>query len=142
MTLKTYTFPSLVLFAVLVVLGLLVVGYPIHFANQNFWDHHGVFFLIFITIFPRLTLLFSSIPFGGALWWLGFLFVPRVLVAVLATVTYWKQNPVLVVIAWLIALSGETGEKTVVRSGFQKRQARSQAPDQQSIETEYRVKGE
>jgi len=70
--------------------------------------------LIFIAIFPRLTLLFSSVPFGGVLWWLGWIFAPRLLVAILATVNYWNQNKVLVVIAWLIALGGESSEKHVV----------------------------
>ena len=53
-------------------------------------------------------------PSGGLLWWLGFIFVPRVLVALLATISYWKQNPVLVVIAWLVALGGESTEKSML----------------------------
>ena len=81
----------------------------------NFWDHHGVFFLIFITLFPRLTLLFSSVAFGGLFWWIGFFFVPRILVAVLATMSYLQTNPVLVIISWLVALSGESTEKYALR---------------------------
>ncbi len=84
------------------------------FGTENFWDHHGLFFLIFISFFPRLTLLFSSVPFGGLLWWLGFFFAPRVLVAVLATFSYWQTNPLLVIISWFVAISGESGEKYVV----------------------------
>lgn len=80
----------------------------------NYWDHHGLLFLIFVTVFPRLTLLFSSIPLGGLLWWLGFIFAPRILVALLATAAYWVQNPILVVIAWLVAVSGESSEKYVI----------------------------
>lgn len=78
---------------------------------NNYWDHHGILFLVFITIFPRLTLLFSSVAFGGFLWWLGFIFAPRILVAVLATMAYLDSNPVLVVISWFVALSGESTEK-------------------------------
>jgi hypothetical protein len=81
----------------------------------NFWDHHGILFLIFITLFPRLTLFFSSVPFGGILWWLGFIFAPRILVAFLATVTYGMSNPILVAISWVVALSGESGEKYYVK---------------------------
>lgn len=90
------------------------------FGTSNFWDHHGLLFLFFITTFPRLTLLLSDVAFGGLFWWLGWLFVPRILVAVLATLAYWQQNPVLVVVSWIIALGGESSEKTVVirRSGF------------------------
>jgi hypothetical protein len=88
----------------------------IPFGNDNFWDKHNIFFLIFITIFPRLTLLFSSVPFGGLFWWLGFIFTPRILVAILATMAYWQQNPILVLISWLVALGGESGEKYYITS--------------------------
>jgi hypothetical protein len=64
--------------------------------------------------FPRLTLLFSSVPFGGLLWWLGWIFAPRLLVAILATTNYWQTNTVLCVLAWFWALSGESIEKTIV----------------------------
>ncbi len=90
----------------------------VKFGIENYWDNHGVWFLIFITMFPRLTLLFSSVPFGGFFWWLGFFFAPRILVAILATVSYWEQNPVLVVISWLMAIGGESGEKVVVRNRY------------------------
>lgn len=90
---------------------LLVGGNHATFGTIDFWDNHGVFFLFFITLFPRLTLLFSSVPFGGLLWWLGFFFAPRILVAVLASIAYWQTNPILVVIAWFVAISGETAEK-------------------------------
>ena len=83
----------------------------IDFGQVDFWQNHGIFFLVFITIFPRLTLLFSSVPFGGFIWWLGFFFAPRILVAALATIAYWQTNPFLVSLSWLIAISGETAEK-------------------------------
>ena len=83
------------------------------FSEAIYWDHHGFGFLVFITFFPRLTLLFSSVPFGGLFWWLGWFFTPRILVAILATLNYWKMNPVLVLISWVVALSGESGEKWV-----------------------------
>ncbi len=88
----------------------------IPFGNDNCWDKHNIFFLIFITIFPRLTLLFSSVPFGGLFWWLGFIFTPRILVAILATMAYWQHNPILVLISWLVALGGESGEKYYITS--------------------------
>ncbi len=121
---------------------LLMTYTEVPFLDQNYWENHGVFLLIFITLFPRLTLLFSSIPFGGLLWWLGFIFAPRVLVATLATITYWEVNPVLVVISWLVAISGESGEKSVlntqvrvVRTGGSRRQADLKSDD---IEVDYR----
>jgi hypothetical protein len=86
------------------------------FLDKNFWEFHGILFLVFISFFPRLTLFFSSVPFGGLFWWLGFIFAPRILVAVLATINYGKQNPVLVVISWIVALSGESTEKYYVRN--------------------------
>jgi hypothetical protein len=94
--------------------ALLINLFHVEFGHKDFWIKHDIFFLFFIAIFPRLTLFFSSVPFGGLFWWLGFFFAPRLLVAVLATVAYWYTNPILVIIAWLFVLGGESGEKTVV----------------------------
>lgn len=79
---------------------------------MNFWDAHGLAFVILLAVFPRLTLLLSSVASGGALWWLGWLVAPRILVAVLASTNYWDSNPYLVAFTWAWALLGEGGEKT------------------------------
>jgi hypothetical protein len=81
----------------------------------NFWDVHGLWFIFFMFFFPRLTLLFSSVLFGGFFWWVGWLIAPRLLVAILATTSFWDTNMILVVITWLWALGGEGTEKTVIR---------------------------
>lgn len=81
------------------------------FGTINYWQKRGPFFLVFVTFFPRLTLLFSSVVSGGFLWWLGFFFCPRFLVAVLATAAYWNTNPMLVTISWFVAIFGEAIEK-------------------------------
>jgi hypothetical protein len=86
----------------------------VQFADSNYWDHHGLLFLLLLALFPRLTLLFSNVASGGLFWWLAWIFAPRLLVAVLATLAYWKQNPILVVGAWLVAIGGESSEKTVI----------------------------
>ena len=78
---------------------------------QSVWDVHGFWFIFFMFFFPRLTLLFSSVATGGILWWLGWIFAPRLLVAILATQSYWEANTFLVVLTWLWALSGEGAEK-------------------------------
>lgn len=80
-------------------------------AAINFWDVHGFWFIFFLFFFPRLTLLFSSVATGGVLWWLGWVFAPRLLVAILATTAYWETNTVLVVLTWFWALGGEGAEK-------------------------------
>lgn len=100
-----------VFFVLLVATSVMMDILKTNFGNVDFFQKHGYFFLLFITFFPRLTLLFSSVASGGLFWWLGFIFCPRVLVASLATVSYFHTNPVLVVISWLIALGGETVEK-------------------------------
>jgi hypothetical protein len=87
------------------------------FGTVDFWQKHGVFFLFFVSIFPRLTLLFSSVATGGFFWWLGFFFCPRILVAGLATMAYFHTNPILVVISWLVAFGGELFEKTRLGKG-------------------------
>lgn len=83
----------------------------------NFWDVHGIFFLLFITFFPRLTMLFAvTIPFGF-LAWFGWLIAPHFTVAILATEYYWHTNPILCIIAWCIAFAGTGGEAKAVHYG-------------------------
>lgn len=109
---------KLIFFKAAAIFFILIVGTSIlmdtmqtEFGNVDFYQKHGVFFLVFITIFPRMTLLFSSVASGGILWWVGFVFCPRILVASLATVAYFHTNPALVVMSWIVALGGETMEK-------------------------------
>ena len=80
---------------------------------MNYFDHHGTLLLFCLAIFPRLTLLLASISSGGFLCWLGWLFCPHFLVAILA-LPYWRSNPVLVIVAWLCAISGTGGEGAYV----------------------------
>lgn len=89
--------------------------FGVEFGTVDYWSLHGIGLLIGLAVFPRLTLLLSSIATGGMFWWLGWLFAPRILVAILATVAYFETNPTLVVLAWLCALGGETTEKHFVR---------------------------
>jgi hypothetical protein len=100
-----------IFFLLLVATSLLMDLSKMEFGTIDFFKKHGIFFLVFITLFPRLTLLFSSVATGGVLWWLGFIFCPRILVAGLATVSYFHTNPILVTMSWLVALGGETMEK-------------------------------
>ncbi len=79
--------------------------------HQDFWDVHGWMFVLAMCFFPRLTLLFSSVASGGIFWWLGWLFAPRLLVAILASLAYWHTNAILVIITWIWALAGEGMEK-------------------------------
>lgn len=109
----------------------------------NFWDKHGLLFLIFITLFPRLTLIFSSVATGGVFWWLGFIFVPRILVAVLATLSYADTNPILVILSWFIAFSGESTEKYTLRRNvpanrYSARPRASQENNAEVIDAEYK----
>ncbi|MCB9061365.1 MAG: hypothetical protein H6622_07575 [Halobacteriovoraceae bacterium] len=97
--------------------ALLSLHPQIVLGNADYWQNHGLAFLIFITLFPRLTLLFSSVLSGGIFWWLGWIFAPRILVAFLATISYWQQNPILVMISWFVALIGESTEKYYVGPG-------------------------
>lgn len=107
--------------AVALATGLL----DVRFGSSNFWEFHGILFLGFIAFFPRLTLLLSGVATGGVLWWLSWIFAPRLLVAVLATVEYWNHNPFLVLAAWLVALSGEPSEKyMIVRRSTPRREPR------------------
>lgn len=82
----------------------------------NFWELHGILFLIFVTFFPRLTMLFAAQLHFGLFHWLGWLFFPHLTVAVLATEYYWHTNPFLCLIAWFVALAGTGGEAKVMKN--------------------------
>lgn len=140
-----------ILFIFLAITGAstLLLNYTnVEFKNIDFFVKHGWFFLFSIALFPRLTLLvsgliFSTIEFGGILWWVGFFIAPRILVATLATISYWHTNQFLVVLSWLIALGGESSEKFVIskRMGTNNPHKYSSF-DGTTIDAEYKVKDE
>ena len=84
---------------------------------MNFWDHHGLLFLLGCAFFPRITtLFFSAISFG--FWYvLGWIFAPHFLVAIIASQLYWDTNPILVIIAWFFAVGGTSSEGATVSKG-------------------------
>lgn len=79
----------------------------------SFWEFHGIFFILFMFFFPRLTMLFSGVAFAwsGFFFWVGWVFAPRITVAILASTVYWNTNWILVILAWIWALGGESTEK-------------------------------
>jgi hypothetical protein len=82
---------------------------------MDFFTNHSPIILICLAIFPRLTLLLASFVTGGVLWWLGWFFAPHLLVAILS-LPYWDTNPVLVVMAWIIAFSGTSTEAELLKA--------------------------
>lgn len=88
---------------------------------MDFWDVHGLGFLICLLFFPRLTMLFTGIfmSWMSPLFFFGWLIVPRLTVAILASTVYWDTNPTLCVFTWLWALGGESGEKTSCKKRFE-----------------------
>lgn len=129
---KTTVFKGIAIFFILLVATSIMMDVSnTAFGTVDFFQRHGIMFLIFITIFPRLTLLFSSVATGGFLWWLGFIFCPRILVASLATMAYFHTNPVLVVISWIVALGGETMEKAGIGGSRGKFVFKTYRPGQQ-----------
>lgn len=90
----------------------------------DFWLVHGWGFLICIALFPRLTMLIAGTAFKfmsfaspwGILSWVGWVFVPHLVVAILATTYYWNTNPILCVFAWMAALSGTGTEAKAASS--------------------------
>lgn len=82
---------------------------------MDFWQQHGVLFLIGCAFFPRITTLFFSSVSFGLLHILGWIFTPHLLVAIIATTEYWDTNPVLVIIAWAFAFGGTGGEAKLAK---------------------------
>jgi len=86
---------------------------------MDFWDVHGIFFIIFMCFFPRLTMLFTGIffyNFAYPVWFFfGWLLAPRLTVAIIATSVYFDTNPVLCILAWMWALGGESTEKSQIK---------------------------
>jgi hypothetical protein len=123
----------------------LLINYTnIQLGHIDYFNKHGWFFLFFLALFPRVTLLFSglllnSIEFGGLLWWGGFFIAPRILVATLATISYWNTNQILVILAWLIALGGESSEKFFIQRKI-KPQTQYREYAGTTIEAEYKIK--
>lgn len=139
-----------ILFIFLAITGAstILINYgDVEFKSIDFFVKHGWFFLFSIALFPRLTLLvsgliFNTIEFGGLFWWLGFLIAPRILVAVLATISYWNTNQVLVILSWLIALGGESSEKFVISKRMSAHPRRFDNYQGTTIDAEYKVKDE
>ena len=82
---------------------------------DNFWTYHGIYYgfllLLGLTFFPRLSLLVCNIT-GGVLFWISWLLLPRLVIAFFASIYYFDTNFILVFLSWVIALSGETTEKS------------------------------
>tara|TARA_B100000029_G_C17231910_1_gene835682 strand:+ start:322 stop:633 length:312 start_codon:yes stop_codon:yes gene_type:complete len=77
---------------------------------NDFWSNHNIIFLIGLTLFPRISLFFCNINFS-IFTLFGWLIIPRITIAVFATIYYLNSNPILVLLSWFFALSGETVEK-------------------------------
>jgi hypothetical protein len=142
---KTIFKVALIFLAITGVMTLLYNYTDIQLGTVDYFNKHGWIFLFSVALFPRFTLLVSgllvgSVEFGGLLWWLGFFFAPRILVASLATVAYWNTNPVLVIISWLIALGGESSEKFVISNRIRHPKRYDQGFSGTTVEAEYKVK--
>lgn len=82
---------------------------------MDFWALHGILFLLGLMFFPRITVWFFSAVTGGFIFWLFFLLMPRLFIAIIAIYNFWDTNPVLVVFGCLWCMAGEGGEKTAAR---------------------------
>lgn len=87
----------------------------------SFFENHGIWFLLGLSFFPRLTMLISGLTtaLGGPLFWLGFALFPHITVAVIASLMYWDKNPILVLFSWWFAIFGTVSEVRGARIGFE-----------------------
>ena len=83
----------------------------------SFFEIHTFFpiLMLALMVFPRFTMLvgalFGFLYSGGLVFWLGWLILPRITIAMVASFSYWEVNPLLVMITWIWCLTAETGEK-------------------------------
>lgn len=93
----------------------------------DFWDYHGVGFIICLIFFPRITMLVvgtcGHTYAYPVLFWLGWIFAPRFVIAILATTIYWDTNPVLCILAWMCAF-GTGHAETNVANNYRKNRNR------------------
>src|ERR1043166_1281189 len=68
--------------------------------EMNFWDVHGLLFLLGLVAFPRITVFFFSHVIGGPIFWIFFLIFPRLVIPILAAYHYWGTNPILVILSF------------------------------------------
>jgi hypothetical protein len=88
---------------------------------MDFFAAHGVAFglllILGLVFIPRITMLgmlvWGTLTSGGVLWWLGYIFLPGIVVAYEATTHYWDTNPVLCVFAWFVAFTTSNTESRV-----------------------------
>lgn len=85
------------------------------------FQNHGVWFLLGMAFFPRLTMLIAGLTsaLGGPLFWFGFALLPHIMVAVIASLMYWDKNPIVVLCAWFFAIWGTIAEIRGARIGFE-----------------------
>jgi len=100
---------------------------------EGYWTNNGLFLLIGFILFPRVTLLFCNIP-GNLLFWLGWFFIPRITVAIFATIYYLYTNPILVILSWIFAIGGESAEKKYTYNIKKSISKNSRKPEYEIIE--------
>jgi len=84
---------------------------------MDFWMVHGIWFIIFMAMFPRITMVLTGIfsMCFGPWFFLGWLLVPRLTVAILASICYWDTNSFLVILTWIWSMGGESMEKKSIK---------------------------
>lgn len=92
---------------------------------MEFWQAHGqemgLWFLLGIAIFPRITMLVAVATPFGFLAWIGWLIAPHFTVAVLATTMYWDTNPGLCIMSWVLAIVGTGSESSAAKKARDRR---------------------
>jgi len=86
---------------------------------MSFYDQHpfGLLLLFFMLVCPRLTFIIGMMSGVLDIHWtvwglIGGVFIPRIVACIIATGTYWDTNPILVVFAWIFAVSTLGGSTT------------------------------
>ena len=84
----------------------------------SFWENWnllgGLVLCFLCATFPRIAMIVACLAGGlgvSLAGVMGWIFIPRISIAIIATVNYFDTNPILCIVAWIILLGGEGAEK-------------------------------
>ena len=72
---------------------------------MDFWNDHSIFFFLALIFIPRLSMVYFGMIAQSSVGAIaGWIFVPRITMAIVFSGMYYDNNPTLIVFFWIIAV--------------------------------------